>query len=123
MSRASGCAHRGAGRARRRCGAVGAIDYGPLALFAATHLFVEAAEAVAGLFALMTLRVAIVHICRLLDGMPLAIELAAGWVRPLSCTEIAAEIRQDPICSKTAAWRRPDAGAVCAPSSTPRGGS
>jgi predicted ATPase/transcriptional regulator with XRE-family HTH domain len=35
---------------------------------------------------------AIVRICQLVDGMPLAIELAAGWVRTLSCKEIAREI-------------------------------
>ncbi len=35
---------------------------------------------------------AIVRICRLVDGVPLAIELAAAWVRSLSCTEIADEI-------------------------------
>lgn len=32
------------------------------------------------------------RICRLLDGMPLGIELAAGWVRTLSLSEIRAEI-------------------------------
>ena len=32
------------------------------------------------------------RICRLLAGMPLAIELAAAWVAVLSCEEIAAEI-------------------------------
>jgi predicted ATPase/transcriptional regulator with XRE-family HTH domain len=37
---------------------------------------------------------AIVHICRLLDGMPLGIELAAAWVRTLSCDEIAQEIER-----------------------------
>jgi len=37
---------------------------------------------------------AIVHICRLVDGMPLAIELAAAWVRTLSCDEIAQEIQR-----------------------------
>jgi predicted ATPase/DNA-binding SARP family transcriptional activator len=31
-------------------------------------------------------------ICRLVEGMPLAIELAAAWVPVLSCAEIAAEI-------------------------------
>ncbi len=67
----------------------------PLALFAATRLFVQAAEATAPDFrADAATRSAIVHICRLLDGMPLAIELAAGWVRLLSCAEIAEEIRQ-----------------------------
>lgn len=37
---------------------------------------------------------AIVRICRLVDGMPLGIELAAVWVRLLSCEEIAQEIER-----------------------------
>lgn len=36
----------------------------------------------------------IVRICRLVAGMPLSIELAAAWVRVLSCEEIAAEIER-----------------------------
>lgn len=39
-------------------------------------------------------RQAIARICRLVEGMPLAIELAAAWVRVLSCAEIAAEIER-----------------------------
>jgi predicted ATPase/transcriptional regulator with XRE-family HTH domain len=35
---------------------------------------------------------AIVRICRLVDGNPLGIELAASWVRTLNCDEIASEI-------------------------------
>ncbi len=35
---------------------------------------------------------AIVRICQFVDGMPLGIELAAAWVRTLSCDEIAQEI-------------------------------
>lgn len=38
---------------------------------------------------------AIASICRALDGLPLAIELAAGHVRTLPLTEIAARIQQD----------------------------
>ena len=38
---------------------------------------------------------AIIRICRLVDGMPLALELAAAWVKTLSCLEIAAEIESD----------------------------
>jgi len=34
----------------------------------------------------------IVRICQLVEGMPLGIELAAAWVRTLSCDEIAREI-------------------------------
>ncbi len=37
---------------------------------------------------------AIVRICQLVDGMPLGIELAAAWVRTLSCYEIAQEIER-----------------------------
>ena len=38
---------------------------------------------------------AIVHICRLVQGLPLGIELAAAWVRMLSCQQIAVEIEQN----------------------------
>lgn len=34
----------------------------------------------------------VARICRMVEGMPLAIELAAAWVRLLECHEIAAEI-------------------------------
>jgi predicted ATPase len=37
---------------------------------------------------------AIARICRLVDGMPLGIELAATWVRTLACDEIAREIER-----------------------------
>lgn len=37
-------------------------------------------------------QMAVLHICQLLEGMPLGIELAASWVRLLSCQEIAREI-------------------------------
>ncbi|MEP7358979.1 MAG: LuxR C-terminal-related transcriptional regulator, partial [Anaerolineales bacterium] len=37
-------------------------------------------------------KAAVVRICQLVGGMPLAVELAAAWVRMLSCAEIAAEI-------------------------------
>jgi tetratricopeptide (TPR) repeat protein len=37
----------------------------------------------------------VVHICRLTEGTPLAIELASAWLRLLSCQEIAQEIEQN----------------------------
>lgn len=37
---------------------------------------------------------AITRICQMLEGMPLGIELAAAWVRTLSCAEIAQEIER-----------------------------
>ncbi|MCL5274791.1 MAG: tetratricopeptide repeat protein [Chloroflexi bacterium] len=36
----------------------------------------------------------VINICRLAEGMPLAIELAAVWVRVISCQDIAHEIEQ-----------------------------
>ncbi|HSJ24949.1 MAG TPA: protein kinase [Longimicrobiales bacterium] len=40
-------------------------------------------------------RAEIRRICQLLCGIPLAIELAAAWVRTLSCAEIRAELERD----------------------------
>ncbi len=37
----------------------------------------------------------IVRICKLVDGMPLGIELAASWVRALTCAEIEKELQQN----------------------------
>jgi len=36
----------------------------------------------------------VVHICQLVHGLPLALELAAGWSTLISCAEIAAEIEK-----------------------------
>lgn len=36
----------------------------------------------------------LVRICQMVEGMPLGIELAAAWVRVLSCAEIAQEIQR-----------------------------
>jgi predicted ATPase len=35
---------------------------------------------------------AVLRICQLVEGLPLAVELAASWVRVLACDEIAAEL-------------------------------
>ena len=37
-------------------------------------------------------RASIARICKLVEGVPLAIELAAAWIKMLSCSEIAREI-------------------------------
>lgn len=58
----------------------------------AVQLFAERARRVQHRFSLAAERGAIVHICRLVEGMPLAIELAAAWTRTLPCATIAAEI-------------------------------
>jgi len=59
----------------------------------AVHLFVERAAQVVPGFALDDAAYAqVLRICRLVDGMPLGIELAASWTSVLSCAEIADEI-------------------------------
>jgi predicted ATPase/DNA-binding CsgD family transcriptional regulator len=55
----------------------------------AVRLFVERAAAAAGSFQLTDAnRAAVVDVCRRLDGLPLAIELAAVWTRALSPDQI-----------------------------------
>ena len=59
----------------------------------AAHLFVErAAQVVPGFVLDDAGHSEVLRICRLVDGMPLGIELAASWVSVLSCAEIADEI-------------------------------
>ncbi len=69
------------------------------ALSPAMALFVQRAQQVEPRFVLMAegewSETAVADICQLLDGLPLAIELAAAWVRLLSCPEILAELRHN----------------------------
>jgi predicted ATPase/DNA-binding SARP family transcriptional activator/Tfp pilus assembly protein PilF len=59
----------------------------------AVQLFVQRARHSQRSFVLETEQPAVLRICRLLDGIPLAIELAAGRVRSHTCGEIADEIQ------------------------------
>lgn len=64
--------------------------------FPAMQLFLERASKVKPGFKLSETDVPYaVRICQLLEGIPLGIELAAAWVRLLSCEEIASEIEQN----------------------------
>jgi predicted ATPase/DNA-binding CsgD family transcriptional regulator len=59
----------------------------------AIRLFTERASAAAPSFVLRPGNIAsVAAICRALDGLPLAIELAAAWVRVLSVDQIAARL-------------------------------
>ncbi|MEO8395001.1 MAG: tetratricopeptide repeat protein, partial [Chloroflexota bacterium] len=61
----------------------------------AVALFVQHAERVHSSFLLAEKRIpAVIRICRLVEGMPLGIELAAAWVRVLPCEQIANEIER-----------------------------
>ncbi len=63
--------------------------------YSALALFCQSAQRVAPTFHLDAANApAVVRICQLVDGMPLALTLAAVWVRHLSCAEIVQEIEQ-----------------------------
>jgi predicted ATPase/DNA-binding SARP family transcriptional activator len=63
--------------------------------YAAIQLFVQGTQRVRLGFVLAEAdRPFVVRLCRLVDGMPLAIELAANWMRLLSCQEIVARIEK-----------------------------
>jgi predicted ATPase/transcriptional regulator with XRE-family HTH domain/Tfp pilus assembly protein PilF len=51
---------------------------------------------------------AIAQICQLVEGLPLGIELAAAWVRTLTCQEIAQEIQRSLNFLKTSARGLPE---------------
>lgn len=64
-----------------------------LELFSATALFLQHARRVRpGFRPNAAERQAIIQITQMLEGLPLGVELAAGWVRTLSCREICREI-------------------------------
>ncbi|HVE49495.1 MAG TPA: AAA family ATPase, partial [Casimicrobiaceae bacterium] len=71
----------------------GSVEISTLSAYEAVRLFVERAAAATGSFTLDEKnRNAVVQICRQLDGIPLAIELAAARTRALSVDTIAARI-------------------------------
>lgn len=59
------------------------------------QLFEQRAQQVNQSFNLAAELPEVAHICRLLEGMPLALEMAASWTRTLSCQYIAQEIEQN----------------------------
>jgi predicted ATPase len=66
----------------------------------AAQLFVQRAQQVgADVTATVDEREAVWQICRLVEGLPLGLELAAAWVRVLSCQEIAQEIHVDVLAT------------------------
>ncbi|MBC7809827.1 MAG: AAA family ATPase, partial [Burkholderiales bacterium] len=62
--------------------------------YSAVQLFVERAHRTRKDFALTGQELPITRTCQLVEGMPLALELAASWTKALSCTEIADEIQR-----------------------------
>lgn len=64
------------------------------AAWPAVELFVQCARRADQNFVATQDEESIACICRLVDGLPLGIELAAAWVRVLTCAEIAHELAQ-----------------------------
>ena len=67
----------------------------PLEDYSAVRLFYTRAHRVQAGFSLEKDYRCVVQICRLVQGMPLAIELAAAWLKTLPCAEVAAEIQRN----------------------------
>jgi predicted ATPase len=59
---------------------------------AAVTLFSQRAQQLQPQFDLRGQLAAVLKICKLVEGLPLGLELAASWTRLMSCQEIAAEI-------------------------------
>jgi predicted ATPase/DNA-binding XRE family transcriptional regulator len=69
---------------------------GSLEDYSATMLFIQSARRARADFEVTDKeQSAIIQICNLLGGVPLAIELAAAWVEMLSCQEIVMEIQSN----------------------------
>jgi predicted ATPase/DNA-binding NarL/FixJ family response regulator len=64
-----------------------------LEAYSAIELFMQSARRV-GYVPQATDKTSIIGICQLVEGMPLAIELAAAWVRVMPCAAIAREIER-----------------------------
>ncbi|HLW02545.1 MAG TPA: LuxR C-terminal-related transcriptional regulator [Ktedonobacterales bacterium] len=63
--------------------------------YSAVQLFLDRARRIRGDFDLAEDRQSVVEICRLVEGMPLAIELAVGWLTTLRPADIAQELQHN----------------------------
>ncbi|MEX1021303.1 MAG: tetratricopeptide repeat protein [Litorilinea sp.] len=63
--------------------------------YSAVHMFVQRARRIQPHFSFSAEYPHVVQICRLLGGVPLAIELATAWLRVISCAQIAREIERN----------------------------
>jgi predicted ATPase len=67
----------------------------PLERYGAIRLFGECVRRVRGNFSLNDETACVLDICRLVDGVPLALELAAARLQMFPCTLVATEIRRN----------------------------
>jgi predicted ATPase/DNA-binding XRE family transcriptional regulator len=68
---------------------------GELSNYSAIRLFMQSARRVQPDFSLRLNQAGVIAICQAVEGMPLAIELAATWLRMLRCDQIAEQIQHD----------------------------
>lgn len=70
--------------------------------FDAVQLFMQSAQRVMANFTLATESQHVIRICRLVEGMPLAIEMAAAWLKVIPCAKIADAIAHglDPLAAR-----------------------
>ena len=61
----------------------------------AVRLFAQCARRTNPAFDLDAERTTVLRICTLVEGMPLGIELAAAWLKVMSCAQIAAEVARN----------------------------
>lgn len=80
---------------------IAGLDYPPdehvgeIEAYSAIQLFLQSARHAKADFRLTTANQAsVIRICHLVEGMPLGIELAASWLRVLTCSAIANEIER-----------------------------
>ncbi|RPI78267.1 MAG: NACHT domain-containing protein, partial [Chloroflexi bacterium] len=71
------------------------LDVEGIEEYSAVRLFDEVARRVQPGFSLAQNLECVVHICQYLQGMPLAVEIAAAWLKTLPCRILAQEIRSD----------------------------
>jgi predicted ATPase/DNA-binding CsgD family transcriptional regulator len=60
--------------------------------YGAVQLFAQSARRARADFSLEVEREAVVRICQLVEGLPLALEMTAAWLKRLPCQEIAGEL-------------------------------
>ncbi|MCB8940872.1 MAG: tetratricopeptide repeat protein [Ardenticatenaceae bacterium] len=74
----------------------------------AVELFADRASRVNQHFSLLDELTHVVHITQMVDGIPLALELAAAWARLLPCNQIAVEIKKNLDLLQTTNRNLPD---------------
>jgi predicted ATPase len=72
--------------------------------YSAVQLFAQVARQVQATFDLRREQASVVRVCRLTEGLPLAIELAAAWAHSLTCEEIAQQVEHD-LSMFESTWR------------------